>query len=124
MYLPLHKLKIPPSNLRRTLRTLIVTILSLVVFVAAKLFGATEVEYYAFQTSLVTLMLSVVLAVPFIALAVGVLLSPMVVYLWLDSPSLPMLSQWWFWFYVLMAIAAGICLMVVAEKRYPKRDEY
>ncbi|MBK8478317.1 MAG: hypothetical protein IPL39_19075 [Opitutaceae bacterium] len=124
MYLPLHKVKVPPGNLRRALRALVIAIVSFFAFIAAKLFGALEVEYYAFHTSLVAMILFIVLAVPFITLAVSVILSPMVVYLWLDSPSPPMLRQWWFWLHVAVAVVVGICLMIVAEKKYPRRDEY
>lgn len=122
MYLPLHKVKVPPDNMRRALRALAFCVLSFAVYLTATFFGSTIVEYYAFQLSLVALVLSVVLAVPFVALAIGILLSPIATYLWFDSPSAPVLHHWWFWAHVVFAVAIGIRLMIVAEKRYPRRD--
>jgi hypothetical protein len=124
VYIPFHKVKVPPDNLRRAFRALVLALISFVVFLGGRLSGYSQVEYYAFQTSLVALMLYVTLAVPFLMLAIGVLLSPMVVYLWLDSPSFPMLYQWWFWLHILVALLGGGSLVAVAGRRYPKRDDY
>jgi len=124
MYLPLHKLKIPPQNARRAFIVSVCAFLCFFVWGAASLLHIYPVTYYAFVAGNVCLGLCVVLAVPYVALAASVMLSPMVIYLWLDSASLPMLKVWWFWLYVLFTTISGIRLMIVAEKKYPPRSMY
>ena len=123
MYLPLHKLELPLGNIRRASYVLLMSILCHLVYWAARFLNASEVEYYAFVGGLACMLLSVTLAIPYIMLAVVFLLSPLPLYFCLDSPSLPMLHQWWFWLYVVVSTLVGIRLLVVAEKRYPKRND-
>ena len=121
MYFPLHRLKIPPGNLRRAGIAIIVAIASFAVFLLAHFLSWRLTEYYALQASLIAMLSVIVLAVPYVAGAVAIFLLPAVLYVALDSASLPMVRQWWFWVVVGVSVATGIWLLSVAERRYPKR---
>lgn len=85
------------------------------------MFGWSMVEYYALQATLVTFVLTVVLAVPYIATAVAIFLLPAVLYVVLDTPSFPMAQKWWFWGLVILAVVVGIRVLAIAVRKYPKR---
>jgi hypothetical protein len=122
MYLPLHKLKIPSSNVRRSGIALIVSGACFAAFLIAHAFDADAIEYYALQFGLLSLVFTIVFAAPYIAGAIAVFLAPPALFVALDSPSLSMVRQWWFWLFVIAAVAVGIRILAAAEKKYPKRD--
>ncbi len=124
MYLPLHTVNVPRANLRRAVWSLALGLACFLVSLAANLIGGQPTAYYALQLGLVLTLGGVALAVPYIALAAAVMLSPVATYLGTDSPSTPAINQWWFWIHVLAAIAIGIRLLAIAEKKYPKRDAH
>jgi hypothetical protein len=122
MYLPLHKLKIPAGNVRRSGFALVVSLLCFAAVAIAHMFLVRSVEYYAFLAGLLAFLLMIVFAVPLISAAVVFFLAPPVIYAFWDSPSLPLIRQWWFWLFVITAEGIGIRLLAIAEKKYPKRN--
>jgi ABC-type dipeptide/oligopeptide/nickel transport system permease component len=124
MFISFRKIRVPEDNLRRAGWALIFAVIALVVSGVAHVGRWMALEYYSFQTFLCALFGYLVLAVPYMMLAVTLLLSPMVTFLWFDSPSCRMTHQWWFWLHVLLAIAGGAWCLSVAGQKYPKRNEF
>jgi len=109
--------------MRRASWALLLAALMLASTLISRFAGWLSFEFYSFEALVCSLFLYLTLAVPYMMLAVALLLSPMLTFLWFDSPSYPMTHQWWFWLHVLVALFAGGCALSLAGRKYPGKDE-
>jgi len=123
MYLPLHKLKIPASNMRRARYALYGSIAAFITFLVSNLLGFFEVAYYSHQIFLICLIGYVTLAVPIMMIGIAIFLTPFAVYFIWNSPENMILRQPWYWLLSIFCLIYFIYLLIIAARRYPKRED-